>query len=215
MRPPRALHCEFPLGRPFGRPGDPAFQLRVLEAALELLSRPSGPVLEEFPETITEDLEPVACAVPPRFDPSLPPAVDEAIALRGAYERWRSATGRTAVGRVMDADGVPDALGSLIRIAEGTSLEAAGLPGEPRLVAADLRAYYEEAAMALAGHVPAARQAESWFVWHTEAGEVLRRAQTALRDSGAGMEVWFYLVPAPQQRSGDWAEVVRAGPGAS
>src|SRR5690242_21663343 len=47
-------------------------------AALDLLARPEGPVLEEFPESITDNLEPVACVLPPRFDPSLPPAVDEA-----------------------------------------------------------------------------------------------------------------------------------------
>ena len=35
-RPPRALHCEFPLGRPLGRPGDPALQRRVIDAAFAL-----------------------------------------------------------------------------------------------------------------------------------------------------------------------------------
>ena len=33
-RPPRALHCEFPLGRPLGRPGDPALQRRGILAWL-------------------------------------------------------------------------------------------------------------------------------------------------------------------------------------
>ena len=42
--------------------------------------------------------------------------------------------------------------------------------------ALDVRAYYEEAAMALAGHVPATRQAESWFFRSTESGALLRRA---------------------------------------
>ena len=38
-RPPRALHCEFPLGRPLGRPGDPALQRRVIDAAFALLDQ--------------------------------------------------------------------------------------------------------------------------------------------------------------------------------
>jgi hypothetical protein len=64
--------------------------------------------------------------------------------------------------------------------------------------------------MALAGHVPAARQAETWYFWHTKAGEVVRRAQAALRDRGADMECWFYLVPVSQQRAADWSATVKA-----
>ncbi|MGE3465240.1 MAG: selenoprotein B, partial [Pseudomonadales bacterium] len=50
MQPPRTLWVSFPLGRPLGKPADPAFQHRVIAAALELLARESGPVLEDFPE---------------------------------------------------------------------------------------------------------------------------------------------------------------------
>ena len=49
MRPPRALWVSFPLGRPLGKPGDAAFQHEVIAAALGLLGRPRGPVLEDFP----------------------------------------------------------------------------------------------------------------------------------------------------------------------
>src|SRR5688572_11517010 len=38
------------LGRPFGAPGDPDFQRRVLSHLLRLFERTSGPVLEDFPE---------------------------------------------------------------------------------------------------------------------------------------------------------------------
>ena len=50
MQPPRALWVSFPLGRPLGVPGDAAFQHRVIDAALALLDRPEGPVLEDYPE---------------------------------------------------------------------------------------------------------------------------------------------------------------------
>jgi len=50
LNPPRALWVPFVLGRPFGAPNDSAFQRKVLLAALRLLERDSGPVLEDFPE---------------------------------------------------------------------------------------------------------------------------------------------------------------------
>jgi len=50
-RPPRALWTTSQLGRPLGEPGDPAFQRRVLMAALRLLERTDGPViLEDYTE---------------------------------------------------------------------------------------------------------------------------------------------------------------------
>ena len=50
IQPPRALWVPFELGRPFGTPGEAAFQRRVISAALALFERESGPVLEDFPE---------------------------------------------------------------------------------------------------------------------------------------------------------------------
>ena len=200
MRPPRALYCEFPLGRPLGKPGDASFQRRVLLAALALLARPEGPVLEDYPERIEDgSASPLACALPPRYDPDLPPAVDEARGLRAAYDRQLRGSGRTTVGQAVAADGIPDAVAAVVRIAEGTPLEEAGLPGSTRAVGLDIRAYYEEAALALADHVPGARQAESWFFRQTETGKMLKRAQAALRESGAREPVWRFFVPATQQ----------------
>src|SRR3954465_10073527 len=50
-KPPRALWVPFELGRPLGPPSDPAFQKRVLLAALGLLERHDGPVLlTDFPD---------------------------------------------------------------------------------------------------------------------------------------------------------------------
>lgn len=200
LHPPRALHCEFPLGRPLGRPGDPAFQRRVLLAAFDLLRRPAGPVLEDFPETITDDAdEPLACDLPPRHDPSVPAAVDEVQGLRPAYDRHRAATGRTLVGRVIGPDGVAAAVGAFCRIAAGTPWKEAGLAGSANEVVLDIRAYYEEAALAIADHVPGARATESWLYRTTETGGVLRRAQHAMREAGAPAPLWFYLVPLSQQ----------------
>jgi len=50
LQPPRSLWVTFPFGRPLGLPNDAAFQHRVIAAALALLERERGPVLEDFPE---------------------------------------------------------------------------------------------------------------------------------------------------------------------
>lgn len=58
LAPPRALWVPFMLGRPFGAPGNPGFQRKVLLAALGLLERHSdsgGPVLEDFQEDAPQD----------------------------------------------------------------------------------------------------------------------------------------------------------------
>jgi hypothetical protein len=200
--PPRALHCEFPLGRPLGRPGDAEFQRRVLAAAFALLERPAGPVLEDFPETIADEADqPLACPLPPRYDPAVPAAVDEARALHPAWERSRASVGGTQVGRVVDADGIPEAVAAFVRVAAGTPWMDAGLPGEPAAVAMDIRSYYEEAALALVDHVPAARAAESWLYRTTETGAILKAAMTQMAQADPPYERILYLVPMSQQSS--------------
>lgn len=42
-RPPRAAFLDFPLGHPFGRPGDRPRQLAILREALRLLETGTGP----------------------------------------------------------------------------------------------------------------------------------------------------------------------------
>ena len=199
-RAPRMLHCQLPLGLPLGRPSDPAFQHRVLDAAFALLPRTDVPVLVDFPEVIDDESDqPLACALPPRHDPSLHPAVDEALGLRAAYERTRARTGRTGVARAGGAEDVPAHLDALARIASRAPPEGVGL-GLALLAPAalDIRTYYEEAALALVDHVPAARQAESWVFRSTEAGRVLIAARDALRDAEYPRGIWFAIVPAGQ-----------------
>jgi hypothetical protein len=197
MQPPRALHCEFPLGRPLGKPSDAPFQTDVLMRGFALLAEPSGPVLADHPVEIELATEPLACAVPPRFDPTLPPAVDEARGLRKAYDRTLAARGVTSVGRAIPADSVADALQILHNIANGAEWKTAGIPGgNTTAVAHDIRTYYEEAALALVdGPDPGPRQVESWYFEKTEAGKTVLAARAAIKASGAAMPVWFYMTP--------------------
>ena len=196
MKPPRALHCQFPLGRPLGRPQDAEFQHDVLAAGLELLTRDSGPVLEDYPETIESAAEaPLACPLPARYDPNLHPAVDEAQALRAAYERAVAASGRTSVGRVVPPDGIANAVGAMVNIADGTAWNEAGLPGDPIQTAHDIRSYYEELAVELADGPPGPWAAERWFYDVTEAGRAVMAARRAMKSAEAPFPLWFYMAP--------------------
>ena len=194
---PRALHCDFPLGRPLGKPADVAFQRKVVLAALELLKESAGPVVVDFPERIADASDqPLACDLPNRSGDDAPDAVAEAKGLREAYDRNREQSGRTLVGRAIDADAVPDAVAAFIKVADGTPFKQAGFSAHPLNVAKDITSYYEEAAAALVDHIPAARAAESWFFHKTATGQVIRDARRALREAKAPF--WFYLVPFTQ-----------------
>ena len=57
IKPPRALWVPFELGRPFGVPHDPEFQLSVLRKVLGLTEHKKGPVLEDFPEDAPDSKE--------------------------------------------------------------------------------------------------------------------------------------------------------------
>ena len=198
-RAPRFLHCQFPLGRPLGRPGDAAFQTDVLRRALALVARNDVPVLEDHPVVIGDEAaDALACTLPPRADDGLHPAVAEARGLRAAYERNRAATGRTLVGRLGDADLVADLVGRFARYLDGETLAEVDLDSRCAAAGHDVRAYYEEAALALVEHVPGARQAESWFFRSTEAGRLLRAVREKLRDADAHRAEWFGLVPVTQ-----------------
>lgn len=198
MRPPRALYCEFPIGRPLGRPDDANFQRRVLLTALELLGRSAGPVLEDFGEVVTDQVDDaLTCTIPPGLDPSVPRSVDEARALRPAFERGA----RGGLSSIEDPDVVDAALAAFERVADGAPWAEAGIVPNPMRAAGLIAAYYQQAAVGLADHVALARQAESWYAQHTAAAATIRRAQAAMRDQGAPEPVWFYLLPVTQQDS--------------
>lgn len=199
-RAPRMLHCQFPLGRPLGIPNDPQFQRDVLRRAFALLERTDVPVLEDHPVTIPDESgSAAACPIPPTDNLEGPPAVVEARGLRAAYQRsLEHRDGRTAVGRVADADGIPELLEVFARLGAGATLDDVGWKGYVLIGASqDVRAYYEEAALALSGDL-GPRRIETWFYQETRAGELLRVAQTTLGEQGADPSVTAYLRPGSQ-----------------
>jgi hypothetical protein len=203
-RAPRALYCDFPLGNPLGRPRDPLLQQRVLLSAFALLAAGEGPVLEQFPETVRDAADtPLTCTLPPRLDPAIAPEIDEAQGLRPAWERARAINGKTQLGRLLRVDQIDEAIASFIRIRNAETWNQV-FESEERMLqtAMDIRIYYEEAALALADHVPAARAAEAWFYQRTKTGELLRSVVHRLRDSGQEPGLSFlalyYIVPLSQ-----------------
>ena len=140
--PPRGLFCDFPLGRPIGKPNDPEFQHSVLLEAFDLLKSPNQ-VIKDFPEIIVDNTEEnLVCSLPPRFDSSVHPAVDEARGLRQAYNRAVKRLGnRAGVARTLKAEAIPGAISAFVKVAEGTPWKEAGIPGIPARVAQDIRGY--------------------------------------------------------------------------
>ncbi len=197
MKVPRTLYCEFPLGRPLGIPGDAEFQHDVLRAAFDLLEAPSGPVVEDYPKALESDETPLACDLPPSFDPDLSPSVAEAQGLRAAYGRAVARRGATEVGRSIGSDEVPGALADFERVVAGEHWkEVYGPRLDTIAVSHDIRAYYQEAALELVDGPPAgARQVEAWFFEKTEAGKTLAAARDALNEQGAPGGITFYMVP--------------------
>tara|TARA_B100001964_G_scaffold205501_1_gene235971 strand:+ start:2068 stop:2748 length:681 start_codon:yes stop_codon:yes gene_type:complete len=197
--PPRGLMCDFPLGRPLGRPNDPEFQHRVLDQAFKLLAA-TEPVLEEFPEAIVDEgNEMLACPLPPRSNADLHPALDEIRGLRPAYDRALEQYGnRAATGRVISADEIEEAMAAFIRVTDGVPWKEAGIPGIPSRVSQDIRGFYELAALGLSDHVPDAWSGTRWFFNSTEGGRMILAARSAMRDAGEVQPIWFYMAPGDQ-----------------
>ena len=197
--PPRALHCEFPLGRPLGKPNDAGFQREVLNAAFDLLHQPSGPVIVDYPiEIIDEADTALSCIIPPANIRDRNPAAAEALGLLPAWRRTNEKYGRTTVGKVIPAEQVPEMLDLFARVADGESWKEVGLPGDPTKIAADIKNFYEEASMSLSSKAVSARSAESWFVQKTEAGSVIQKARVNMKEAGTNFYFWYYLLPMTQ-----------------
>ncbi len=162
-----------------------------------MLDAQSGPVLETF-ETRLDDIaeEQLVCTLPPRLDPDEHPAVDEARALKNAYERAVAKHGnRVGVSRELEAADIPEAVQAFVRIEQGTAMDEAGIPGVPMRVAQDIRGYYQTAALELAEHSPGAWAGEDWFYNDTETGRLMLSVRRVLKDAGAPHAAWFFLSP--------------------
>jgi len=156
LKPPRSLWVTFPLGRPLGKPNDPAFQHRVMAAAFDLFERSIGPVLEDFPENAPHgDMEDAsACSVSfPKRASETDGWTDRLAAELALLKPWydlgrRRRNGRTLVG--VSSQPIEEVLRDL-----GSHLDAETLPLDDlktfkRLIE-DAKIYYTEALTAQPG----------------------------------------------------------------
>ena len=194
-RPPRALWLDFPMGRPLGKPNDPAYQAKVIRAAFELFDARSGPVLEDYPETIPVRDGRMGYALPPErgfsgrdignVDALLAEVEAEIEALRPAYATAVAARGRTTVG----ASGL-----ALEKLAPHiAAFVKGGKPGSPRrglspvpalkLALEDLQAFYIEARTHRDG-VDDFEALGEWFWEESKAGQLILWLEAVALESG-------------------------------
>jgi hypothetical protein len=212
IAPPRALWVPFMLGRPFGVPGDAAFQRRVVLAALKLLEAPGGPVLADYPEDAPapkpEEMEGVACPVsfrnaddPGDLGAALLREIEE---IAPWYDLARERRGRTTVGTSgMTIEEAARRVGAQIAGRPEPGLDGFSLGETLKLAAEEIRAYYSEAAAAKPGGA-GAEEILHWFWSATAAGRAfvaLQKACMAGSDESARAFASRSLIPNSVQRN--------------
>ena len=193
LAPPRALWVPFMFGRPFGVPRDAAFQRRVLLAALILLERAQGPILEDFPEDAPyDDLgpEPEGLSCPVSFprrhvdgEGQLAGQFAEEVAQLGAwYELSLRHRGRTSLGVTgLSIEELVGYLTSWLGDKPRPSFREGLSAGRALKLACDeVKAYYYEAVVMQPGR-RSSEDIQNWFFMETAAGQVFVR----LRDMAA------------------------------
>ncbi len=207
IKPPRALAVPFELGRPLGAPNEPDFQRRVLEDVLQLFERPSGPVLEDFPDTppgVEEEAQGWACPVnfaPPAEDISDADLVYQALVqevnlLRPWYDEAVKNFKRSAFGI---SGSTPE---EIARVIANVLIDPEGTPppieGETTAVgfkrmADDMRYFYTEAAIARPDQRTSDVEVANWLWGETTLGKVL----VAIRDYAMESEDPSFKALAP------------------
>lgn len=214
-KPPRALWVPFELGRPFGPPRHPAFQRRVVLAALSMLVEDGGPVrIIDFP-----DDDPRARPDPEWQPPFIPrPVVHgpveslawrmeaEILLLHGAHRRWMEQHGRSTVG--LSGFAIGECAGYVADWLRGKAppspRDGFSAPLILRFAVDDLKAYGLEAAAAGAAK-PSSRQLADWFWNETAVGAAIRALRAVLQaheDERLRVIVSNFLVPAARVRNG-------------
>jgi hypothetical protein len=207
-KPPRALWVPFELGRPFGPPSEPAFQRRVLVAALRLLERADGPVLiEDFP-----DDDPRAQPDPTWQPPFISAAVAggspdmlasrleaEVLLLQSAHQRWIEQHRRTTVGASqLTAVDIARYVADWLRgKAPDSPRVGFSAPLMLRFAIDDLKAYCLEAGAAGPAK-PSSRQLGDWLWNETAVGaaiQAVREMHLASEDERLKLIAGNFIVP--------------------
>jgi hypothetical protein len=181
VKAPRVLFVPFPFGYTLGKPNDPQLQHRVIGAAIDLLQREQGPVLEDFPEEEAPEALVQASGVQQMAAEAERDPADEVTTLRAFYERWlEDHSGRTTVGLC----GIPQRRWrGVVRFLESYSRgEDADIRERPahvpvpqfiRYCVDDLKAFYYEARMSQRANVSES-ELHRWFWGETAMAQLIR-----------------------------------------
>ncbi|MEO0492472.1 MAG: hypothetical protein AAF081_03560 [Actinomycetota bacterium] len=183
MRSPRFLWVPFELGRPFGAPGEPDFQRRVLHDALGLLERSDGPVvLEDFPDDAPAGEDEAVWACPISFAPT---AVDEPELVASI----RSEIGRLAPWAELGTPPRPNTgltldemIDTLVAVVDGAEPDIETI----RLTTDDLRTWYLHAVAQQPGR-STSQDRNAWFFRDTAVAHLYGQVAAALVDHPSGM----------------------------
>jgi hypothetical protein len=219
-RPPRALWVPFELGRPFGPPGEPLFQKRVLTAALGMLvdgGRPSR--IEDFPDDDPRALPDPAWQPPFRLAAAAAAAAADdhsvdALAsmmeaeiqqLQDAHQRWVAQYERSTfgLGGLSIGDCARYVADWLRGKAPASPRDGFSAPLVLRFAVDDAKAYCLEAAGA-GNKKPSSRQLSDWLWNETATGAALCALRDVLltqRDDRLRLIVANFIVPAARLRT--------------
>ena len=197
VRPPRALWVPFPFGRPFGPPNRPDIQLDVLKETLRLVEQSSAPALIDYPDTTEKTIsheDEWSCPV--TFPGILPETESDALKtqlhtevqlLRPWFDEGLRTRGRTTVGITgKNAESIGEMLEIMASFARGVKITVPDgyrqpMPALLQYLAADIRAFYGEAATSKPGTIlPDPEDLEQWFFLETVAGDVFYEVRERL-----------------------------------
>jgi len=185
MRPPRFLWVPFPLGRPLGVPGDPAFQHDVIAAALDLLDATKGPLLADYDRDAPPSNEPeeswscpVSFAQPQAAALTLADEVAAEIReLAPWYALSKEKHGRSTVGASgLEINDARSLVASALTLNRSDDFDVLKF----KYAMEDLKAYYLEAAAASPG---ADINVNAWLWRETALTRMLREIADLHRDS--------------------------------
>ena len=214
IKPPRALWVSFPLGRPLGTPSDPTFQTAVLKAALNLLERSDGPILEDYPfdaEEPSTAAPPLACPVNFETRQDFETEQHRLISLLqqeiAVLHAWHEHTEEHTVSQNTAASGlkvteIATFFANFLSDSLGDNLPAGrSCADQLRLAAEDLKSFYFRAITAQPGQTTDPAELSNWFWGETYGAACINEVRKkCLEDDARDMQLAGKLLLVPRNQ---------------
>ena len=194
IKPPRSLWLDFPMGRPLGKPNDPAFQTKIIREAFKLFNFNKGPVLENFSEFIPVKDGRMSYALPVELvlkkneigdiDTLLKDVSTEINSLLSDYKKAKSDRGRTTVGasNMEISDFAPFIAAFVKGDIPKSPREGIGSIPQLKLVVEDLAAFYTET-RTYRDKIDDIEKLGKWFWEETKAGYLVLALESVSLES--------------------------------